>query len=150
MFTRRTIDEARSPSEKADSIKGWRRKRYAAMAATRHAAATQSLRRHLRRKRNLCMAALPLLFTRRGAEYFRGTTLLTNPAALGSSVQSKPTTPPLAYHLRMQEHRPETSSMSTLSTPSSFFFLSLALLAVAMGSDAAPSPPPAAAPANGP
>src|SRR5436309_15709182 len=59
MFTRRTIDEACSPSEKTDSIKGWRRKRYAAMAATRHVPATQSLKKHLRRKRDLCMAALP-------------------------------------------------------------------------------------------
>ena len=41
------------------------------------------------------------------------------------------------------------TTMSTMSTPSSFFFLSLALLALAVRSDAAPSPP-AAAPANGP
>src|SRR5947199_3652903 len=58
MFTRRTIDEACSPSEKADTIKGWRRYRYAAMAATRQAAAPPILSKVLNRDRNLCMTAL--------------------------------------------------------------------------------------------
>src|SRR6185436_9959792 len=72
MFTRRTIDEACSPSEKADSIKGWRRNRYAATDAIRHAAATQSLRKHLRRKRDLCMATLPSPLRREAPKGYRG------------------------------------------------------------------------------
>src|SRR5262245_1034464 len=56
MPVRRTIDEACSPSAKADAIQGWTRHRYTARAPTRIAAPTPSWSRTPRRNRALDMA----------------------------------------------------------------------------------------------